>query len=400
MSKGKIAGVTIGLILLLPFAAELFLSICHFTVDHVSLYDRRNFGHLIQKRVYSTSNLSGNDPLLPPYPTYANEGMDDPARLKEIATRTQLPLNSTLESYDILRNPAMREKTKYTVHNNSLGFRGPERAAEKPAETFRIIILGSTQTFGIGLPDDQTYPAVLEKILNDGKLKTKVEVWNGGRPGATAIVGLAQLEQVFKYKPDLLILDYGSLDPYVWGDNLVPRFLRFPERGVAGYLRKVVGVLAPIVTHSYFIREVQKYYSRPGKAPGEAKRTELFEKTMRKILTVAKEHNVPAALIHQLNTEGVIGPLARELNIPMIDVESELQRKPIADGWNEEKAKESWVNELKFPVSWKYTFDFRLYSYRLNPAQLNLAGNTVLAESLAKLVTSKFLVEPKPESKP
>lgn len=62
---------------------------------------------------------------------------------------------------------------------NSLGFRGPEREAAKPAGVKRIICLGSSNTFGAEVGDEETYPAQLQKLL-DLRYPGRYEVWNAG----------------------------------------------------------------------------------------------------------------------------------------------------------------------------------------------------------------------------
>jgi hypothetical protein len=51
------------------------------------------------------------------------------------------------------------------VHINFHGTRGPEFTAEKPANSFRILSLGDSRTFGWGLADEETYSRRLEKLL-------------------------------------------------------------------------------------------------------------------------------------------------------------------------------------------------------------------------------------------
>jgi len=53
------------------------------------------------------------------------------------------------------------------VHINSLGTRGPEFKAQKPAKTLRILSLGDSRTFGWGLPDEDTYSRQLEGLLRE-----------------------------------------------------------------------------------------------------------------------------------------------------------------------------------------------------------------------------------------
>jgi len=68
------------------------------------------------------------------------------------------------------------------IEINSLGFRGKEYNSEKSNNTFRIVVLGDSVTFGIGVNNGDTYPAKLEKILNNNS-KMNYEVWNLGLIG-------------------------------------------------------------------------------------------------------------------------------------------------------------------------------------------------------------------------
>jgi lysophospholipase L1-like esterase len=65
------------------------------------------------------------------------------------------------------------------------GFRGPNFKGQKPADTFRIICIGDSTTYGNDAYK-QAYPTVLQKML-DNKMRhltqTKYEVINAGVPG-------------------------------------------------------------------------------------------------------------------------------------------------------------------------------------------------------------------------
>jgi lysophospholipase L1-like esterase len=65
-----------------------------------------------------------------------------------------------------------------TVSTNNLGYRGKDFSATKPENTKRILVLGDSMTFGLGVSDSETYPAVLEEIIK--KSRPDVEVINAG----------------------------------------------------------------------------------------------------------------------------------------------------------------------------------------------------------------------------
>jgi hypothetical protein len=153
---------------------------------------------------------------IPPFEVFVNRGFEDEERLKFIASRSKLPPNQNLKVYSFLRRQE-DESSTFTVTSNSLGFRGAEREIKKPERTYRIIVLGSYPAFGHGVSDNETYSAYLEKELNEkSKNKMTFEVWNGGRQGGSSIMGYARLkEEVDAYNPDMIIWDYGWIEPYL-----------------------------------------------------------------------------------------------------------------------------------------------------------------------------------------
>ncbi|MBI3341853.1 hypothetical protein HY024_01900, partial [Candidatus Curtissbacteria bacterium] len=188
----------------------------------------RRVGVRINERWLRTNPNS--DPFVPPLLVFSNKDFDKPERLKEVFEATKLPPSRTWVSHDFLQDESRANDTQYIIHSNSLGFRGREYTREKPDGTYRIIALGAYHVFGHGVGDNEAYPARLEQELNKNIPDKKFEVWNGGRHAGTAIVGLARMKnEIFNYKPDMLILDYGFLDTTVFGDNFLPAGLRLPD---------------------------------------------------------------------------------------------------------------------------------------------------------------------------
>jgi|GEM_PF-624976 len=94
--------------------------------------------------------------------------------------------------------------------HNQLGYRGAETTLEKPADTFRIVAIGESTTYGFGVNSNQAYPDVLQDILREDYGYTNVEVINAGVMGYTSFELLANFQfRVLELNPDLIIY-YGA----------------------------------------------------------------------------------------------------------------------------------------------------------------------------------------------
>lgn len=105
----------------------------------------------------------------------------------------------------------------YVQRVNALGLRGPEIAVQKPAGTYRIVMLGDSFTMGKGVEDDQTFSALLERALRvrftpcGGPL---IEVINAGVDSYAPVLSLIHLKRELQaLSPDLVIenLDVSDL---------------------------------------------------------------------------------------------------------------------------------------------------------------------------------------------
>jgi len=90
---------------------------------------------------------------------------------------------------------------------NRYGFRGRAVELQKPVETFRIICLGDSVTFGAVSRADQTYPAYLEQMLAQRFKSSKFEVINGGIPGTNIYQHIMILQgNLLRFNPDMVIV--------------------------------------------------------------------------------------------------------------------------------------------------------------------------------------------------
>ncbi len=103
---------------------------------------------------------------------------------------------------------------KSYVTTNDLGLRSAEVPSSKGNE-FRVLSLGESSTFGIGVADDQTYSARLEKILNGAGPARPVRVINAGVSGYSSTQSLLYLERRgLALRPDM-VLFYHEMNDYL-----------------------------------------------------------------------------------------------------------------------------------------------------------------------------------------
>jgi len=99
------------------------------------------------------------------------------------------------------------------VKINSDGLRDYDHLIEKPNDTIRILIVGDSQEFGWGVELEESYPKVLERLLNENCNGKKYEVISLAVPGYD-IWQKVELFRVkgLKYSPDIIILGLGTDD--------------------------------------------------------------------------------------------------------------------------------------------------------------------------------------------
>jgi len=101
---------------------------------------------------------------------------------------------------------------------NALGLRGPELARKKAAGTRRVLLVGDSYAFGLGVAEGDSIAARLEERLNaapagGGEARARVEVVNLGVPAYQTEQERLLLERVgFALEPDVVVLLYFAND--------------------------------------------------------------------------------------------------------------------------------------------------------------------------------------------
>ncbi len=385
-----------GVIIVALLLLELYLRAAPTTLSPEDAYGRDYKASILSKIPYwNTAYKKTDTPLLPPFLVFSDEGYDDSARLTQVYEATKMDPSRTWVSYDFLRSTQSPASTTYTAHINALGFRGKEYAAQKKPGVYRIIVLGSYQAFGFGVADTETYEYQLEQTLNKEYPGTTFEVWNGGQPASTAIVGLARMKQeIFDYQPDLIVLDYGFVDAGVVNGSYMLKLLGITDPKKIQWWKSFQGKVFPALEHSFIWKKIwNDYYGAAMVKSEEAD----FENTMGAMVQLADVHKVPLLFVEQM-----WGPRINNFkeiaasNIPVVDAlqvfNSHPPDYPPVSEWNNAIWGKTWLGELDpqfvHPPGDK---EFFLYPYKLDIFQLSALGQKVLADGIANTIEKNFL---------
>jgi lysophospholipase L1-like esterase len=99
---------------------------------------------------------------------------------------------------------------------NSLGNRGPDLTEPKPKDKKRVLVLGSSVTFGWGIPYEQVFTSLVEKRFEKEPLDTggTLEFANAGIGNYNTVAQSYLFERQYPVlKPDLVVLHYFLSDP-------------------------------------------------------------------------------------------------------------------------------------------------------------------------------------------
>ena len=235
------------------------------------------------------------------------------------------------------------------VRINSRGTRGREFDVPKPVDTIRIISIGDSRTFGWGLSDEETYSALLEKLLQEKfSSRKKIEVINCG----VNAWSFGQMAAYFKnyalsWQPDMVVL--GAANGWTqFTDNNDPQFVKqFMSRV------RLKNLLRRFALYHYVVEvQLQNYYQRYKSkfVPVDPRQDQLFKEhqksdpyavfreAIENLCLVARSNNVQPVLLYiptqdsYLRTnslaEGVKQTeheISRKLGVPLLDLTEDIR---------------------------------------------------------------------------
>jgi hypothetical protein len=150
----------------------------------------------------------------------------------------------------------------YRVSTNAFGLRDRAYAAEKPADTYRIAILGSSHVMGWGVHDGETFESLVELWMSDQRPDGKsLEILNFGVGGYSPVCQLGVLREVaLDLAPDAIYYIAHEVD----GSLAIERLARLVQSKIPledEFLRDIVARagLTPSMSQSAMLRELPPF---------------------------------------------------------------------------------------------------------------------------------------------
>jgi hypothetical protein len=110
------------------------------------------------------------------------------------------------------------------ITSNHLGMRDREYQKAKPADTYRVVLLGASHDMGSGVRDEETYENLVEDSLNQtipDPRYTRYEILNLSVAGYSILQRVLRLEQGgLEFEPDAAILSISAVDEQFLASHL------------------------------------------------------------------------------------------------------------------------------------------------------------------------------------
>lgn len=186
-------------------------------------------------------------------------------------------------------NSYFKELYGVEVKINSKGLRDFEYSYLKPANIYRVLVLGDSITFGWGVPFEYTYPKYLEKMLNTGDTNVKFQVINTGVGNYNTQSEVEFLKKEgLKYNPDMIVLGYFVND----AQTLKPSINFFNKHS---YLYVYLWSKINTLRANYFKGDYVSYYRLFYKEGSKSKAQ--FETSVRELKQIANKTGIPLLVV-------------------------------------------------------------------------------------------------------
>jgi hypothetical protein len=233
---------------------------------------------------------------------------------------------------------------------NEEGFRSGSYAVRASEDTFRIVGIGDSMMFGMGVSDGEQYLAQLENQLNQTLPGGRWEVVNTAVPGYNTVMEVETLkEKGLKYKPDIVIIEFVS------NDLSLPNFIRRQESPFTIHKSFLVEFFSERLGYGQYanepdtavrkLREIglvraprdeenkRRYESDPSRVPSQYKDMvgwDSYVKAMNELKSLQEEYGFDVITIAQEPDDSALKrqalDLSEELGFHVVDVGPALRR--------------------------------------------------------------------------
>ena len=293
-----------------------------------------------------------------------------------------------------------REEFSYPIKINQFGMREKNVSIKKTKP--RVVFLGDSFTWGIGVRTEERFTELITKQL------AGLEILNFGVSGYSPIQYYLMLNNVFKFKPDLVVImfclgndfgdnvlfeRYGYFKPYtVLVQNNELKIKGFPLPNIKRFRNYTPNVLF----YSWFVGDIiNKIFEFNIKQKGLVGfQDEFIYKELNDFQTVDREKKEVAIKINEL----LLGEIKRKINnlggeLMVVSVPTKLEFNTIRGSINysaekilEKSCKKNKINFV--PLTSKFTInDFWKIDAHWRPA-----GHKIVADELSEFLQEKFVL--------
>lgn len=211
----------------------------------------------------------------------------------EFDVYTWWKLQPNLDNYHVVGH-CWGRVVDFRFSTDSEGVRVDPGAPEAPER--RILALGDSVTFGLGVSDAETWPARLRARLAEMTGANRFRVINYGTPGYSAFQGLRQLDKRgLALKPDLVVACFGQNDFDTWNTTTD---LQRAMNETSAVAPKESGQSDLFVLARMAIAGARGLLSTPSDAPLQPRLTrEEFRDTLEQIRLLCVEQGIPLILL-------------------------------------------------------------------------------------------------------
>jgi len=219
------------------------------------------------------------------------------------------------------------------VSINALGLRDRE-VGEKPPGEFRILVMGDSVPFGIGVRYEDSYPYQMEVLLNERAAGRRFRTLNMGVPSYNTEQELVQLKSLgLSLKPDVVTLLFSDndIEPKLWVFNKRHKwYVNLVQRSYAGSLlfvlfRETRLRLGELVMPPAYADD--PVLDNSGVAYGEYRtdspRWQAIDHSLTEINSVLRQRNIPFVLFTNNERSFIVELLegvARREGFPLVNL--------------------------------------------------------------------------------